>query len=60
MYTVHSTLVCQIEVQAQINVQVGEFLKIDKRAVQNKLVLKELEWFFRLYSLDCKITQLEL
>ena len=30
------TLVYQIEVQAQINVQVGEFLKINKRAVQNK------------------------
>jgi hypothetical protein len=28
--------VYQIEVQAQINVQVGEFLKINKRAVQNK------------------------
>ena len=54
------TLVYRIEVKAQINLQVGEFLKIDKRAVQNKLVLKELEWFFRLYSLDCKITQLEL
>ena len=31
-----STLVYQIEVQAQINMQVGEFLRIDKRAVQNK------------------------
>ena len=31
-----STLVYQIEVQAQINVQVGEFLKINKRAVRNK------------------------
>ena len=30
------TLVYQIEVQAQINVQVGEFLKINKHAVQNK------------------------
>ena len=30
------TLVYQIEVQAQINVQVGEFLKIIKFAVQNK------------------------
>ena len=27
----------RIEVQAQINVQVGEFLKINKSAVQNKL-----------------------
>ena len=26
----------RIEVQAQINLQVGEFLKINKRAVQNK------------------------
>ena len=26
----------QIEVQAHINVQVGEFLKINKRAVRNK------------------------
>ena len=31
-----STLVYQIEVQAQINMQVGEFLKSNKRAVQNK------------------------
>ena len=30
------TLVYRIEVQAQINVQVGEFLKINKCAVQNK------------------------
>ena len=30
------TLVYRIEVQAQIKVQVGEFLKIDKRSVQNK------------------------
>ena len=30
------TLVYQIEVQAQINVQAGEFLKINKHAVQNK------------------------
>ena len=28
-----STLVYQIEVQAQINMQVGEFLKSNKRAV---------------------------
>ena len=31
-----SILVYRIEVQAQINIQVGEFLKINKRAVQNK------------------------
>ena len=31
-----STLVYWIEVQAQINVQVGEFLKINKHTVQNK------------------------
>ena len=30
------TLVYRIEVQAQINVQVGEFLRINKRAVRNK------------------------
>ena len=30
------TLVYQIEVQTQIKVQVGEFPKINKRAVQNK------------------------
>ena len=30
------TLMYQIEVQAQNNVQVGEFLEINKRAVQNK------------------------
>ena len=30
------TLVYRIEVQAQIKVQGGEFLKINKRAVQNK------------------------
>ena len=30
------TLVYKIEVQTQINVQVGEFLKIDKHAVLNK------------------------
>ena len=32
-----STLVYRIEEQAQINVQVGEFLRINKRAVRNKL-----------------------
>ena len=31
-----STLVYQIEVQAKINVQVGEFLEINKRLVRNK------------------------
>ena len=31
-----STLVYQIGVQAQINVQVGEFLKSNKHAVRNK------------------------
>ena len=30
------TLVYRIEVQAQINVQVGELLEINKHAVQNK------------------------
>ena len=33
-----STIVYRIEVQAQIKVQVGEFLKIDKPAVQNQRV----------------------
>ena len=30
------TLVYRIEVQAQINVQVGEFLEINRRVVRNK------------------------
>ena len=35
MYIV-SILVYRIEVQAQINLQVGKFLKINKHAVRNK------------------------